>query len=106
MLRAAWRAYGDAIQLPLGSYKVCFFAKPDAVKHILVDNRDNYPRAKYQMRWLSRITGTGLVSSEGEHWRSRRHLMHKLFTARSVAGYTAIMASAVEDVAARWERRV
>jgi cytochrome P450 len=106
LLRDAWRAYGDAVQLPLGPYKVCFFARPDAVKRILVDNRENYPRAKYQMRWLSTFVGTGLVAAEGEHWRTRRHLMHKLFTARSVAGYTATMASAVEDVVARWDRRV
>lgn len=106
LLRDAWQTYGDAIQLPLGPYKVCFFAKPDAVKHILVDNRENYPRAKYMMRWLSKVMGSSLVATEGEQWRTRRHLMHKLFTAKSVAGYTASMAAAIDDVVRRWEHQV
>ena len=106
LLKDAWRTYGDAVQVPLGPYKLCFFAHPDAVKHILVDNRDNYPRAQYQIRWLSRIMGSSLVASEGEHWRKRRHLMHKLFTVKAVQGYATAMASAVQDVVESWERRV
>ena len=106
LLRDAWRTYGDAVQLPLGPYKVCFFGPADAVKHILVDNRENYPRAKYQMRWLSRVMGSSLVASEGEQWRTRRHLMHTLFTARAVAGYTDHMAAAIDGVVGRWERRM
>ena len=106
LLRDAWRAYGDAVQLPLGPYTVCFFARPDAVKHILVDNRDNYRRAQYQIRWLSRIMGTGLVASDGELWRHRRHLMHKLFTVKAVQGYATAMASAVQDVIGGWEGRL
>jgi len=106
LLRDAWQSYGDAVRLPLGPYPVCFFAHPDAVKHVLVDNRDNYPRAQYQIRWLSRIMGTGLVASDGEHWRNRRHLMHKLFTVKAVSGYATAMGSAVQDVVESWERRL
>ena len=106
LLRDAWRSYGDAVRLPMGPYTVCFFAQPDAVKHILVDNRDNYRRAQYQIRWLSRIMGTGLVVSDGELWRSRRHIMHKLFTVKAVQGYATAMASAVQDVVGSWERRL
>lgn len=106
LLRNAWRHYGDAVQLPMGHKTVCFFAHPDAVKHILVDNRDNYLRAQYQIRWLSRFIGTGLFVSDGELWRRRRHIMHKLFTARAVQGYTTAMSSAVQDVVDSWEGRL
>ena len=106
LLRDAWRSYGDAVQLPMGPYTVCFFAHPDAVKHVLVDNRDNYRRAQYQIRWLSRLIGTGLVVSDGELWRRRRHIMHKLFTVKAVQGYATAMASAVQDVVGSWERRL
>jgi cytochrome P450 len=106
LIREAWRTYGDVVRLPMGPYTVCFFAQPDAVKHILVDNRDNYPRAKYQMRWLSRGLGSSLVSSEGERWRRRRHLMHGPFTVKAVRGYATAMASAVQDVLEGWERRL
>ncbi len=106
LLRDAWRRYGDAVQLPIGPYTVCFFAEPDAVKHILVDNRDNYPRAQYQIRWLSRFMGTGLFATDGELWRRRRHIMHKLFTAKAVQGYATEMASAVQGVVDSWDHRV
>ena len=106
LLKDAWRTYGDAVQVPLGPYKAICFTHPDAVKQIMVEKRDNYPRAQYQIRWLSRILGTGLVSSEGELWRKRRHLMHKLFTVKAVQGYATSMASAVQDVIDGWERRL
>lgn len=106
LLKDAWRTYGDAVQIPLGPYKACFFAHPDAVKQIMVDKRDNYPRAKYQMRWLSRVMGASLVASEGDVWRTRRHLMHTLFTVKAVQGYATAMASAVQGVVGGWERRV
>jgi enediyne biosynthesis protein E7 len=106
LFKAAWQAHGDAVRLPLGPYSACLFVQPDAIKHILVDNRDNYPRAQYQIRWLGRVMGSGLVTSEGDHWRRRRHLMHKLFTAKAVGGYATAMASAVQDVVDDWGRRI
>jgi cytochrome P450 len=106
LIREAWRTYGDVVRLPLGPYTVCFFAQPDAVKHILVDNRQNYARAKYQIRWLERVLGSSLVSSDGERWRRRRHLMHGPFTVKAVRGYATAMASAVQDVMDGWERRL
>ena len=106
LLRDAWQTYGDVARLPMGPYTLAFFAHPDAVKHILVDNRDNYPRAKFQQRWSSRGLGTSLFSSVGEHHRRRRHLMHGPFTVKAVRGYAPAVASAVQEVIEDWERRV
>ena len=50
--------------------------------------------------------GTGLFVSEGELWRRRRHIMHKLFTAKAVQGYATAIASAVHDVVGSWDRRL
>ena len=68
-----WRMYGDVVQSKIGLTTTLFFARPEAVQRILVDNRDNYPRAREAMRSVARFLGEGLVSSEGAHWRRQRH---------------------------------
>src|SRR4051812_36212957 len=104
--RDAWRSHGDAVRLPMGPYTLCFFAHPDAVKHVLVDNRDNYPRGQFQLRWTSRGLGTGLLSTEGEEWRRRRHLMHGPFTVKAVRGYGTAVIAAAEELVEGWARRL
>src|SRR5215213_9926401 len=106
LLRSAWQTYGDAARLPMGPYTLCFFAHPDAVKHILVDKRDNYVRSEIHRRWASRGLGSGLFFSVGEQHRRRRHLMHGPFTVKAIRGYATAVASAVQVVVEEWERRL
>src|SRR5580658_6087737 len=45
---------------------------PAAIRHILVDNADNYHRTHASIRILRPITGDGLLLSTGEAWRHQR----------------------------------
>ncbi len=45
---------------------------PAAIRHILVDNADNYRRTHASIRILRPITGDGLLLSTGEAWRHQR----------------------------------
>jgi cytochrome P450 len=101
-----WRVYGDVVQARVGTTTTLFFARPEAAQRILVDNRDNYPRAQQAMRSVAKLLGDGLVSSEGAHWRRQRHFMQGPLAASAVPAYAPAIASAAEDVVAAWQQRL
>jgi cytochrome P450 len=101
-----WRTYGDVVQARLGTTTTLFFARPEGVQRILVDNRDNYPRSKEAIRSLAPMLGDGLVSSEGAHWRRQRHFMQGPFAVSAVPTYTPAIVSAVDVLLQTWDRRV
>jgi len=46
--------------------------EPSAIRHVLVDNPENYRRSPASIRILRPLTGNGLLLSEGEDWRLQR----------------------------------
>jgi len=52
---------------------------PNYVKHVLVDNENNYTRKKtYAI--FDEILGVGLITSEGEVWKKRRRIAQPAFS--------------------------
>ena len=45
---------------------------PDAIRHVLVDNHENYGRSVGAKRVLRPVLGTGLLMAEGKAWRHQR----------------------------------
>ncbi|MGI8665199.1 MAG: cytochrome P450 [Jatrophihabitans sp.] len=83
----AWAAteYGDAVRLPLGPKTLYFFNHPDHAKHVLADNAENYTKG-LGMVHARRALGDGLLTSEGELWRSQRRTIQPVFQAKRIAG--------------------
>ncbi|MFO1015160.1 MAG: cytochrome P450 [Caulobacteraceae bacterium] len=75
---------------------------PAAIKHILLDNMENWPKADLQLRFASMILGEGLLLSEGPVWRAHRKLMAPAFDPRSVAALAPMMAAAAATASAGW----
>ncbi|MFO1013878.1 MAG: cytochrome P450 [Caulobacteraceae bacterium] len=78
---------------------------PAAVKHVLLDNVANYPKHEMERRFFTALFGAGLLSIEGDLWRTHRRVMAPAFSPSSVASYAADMAGASEDFAARWAQQ-
>jgi cytochrome P450 len=77
--------------------------EPNAIRHILLDNADNYIKSEVGRRLLEPGLGRGLLTSEGETWRRHRRIMAPAFDPRSVAGYAPIMTDTAEALAAKWD---
>jgi cytochrome P450 len=101
-----WREYGDVAQARIGRTQVMFFARPEAVQRILVENRDNYARAAIAARTMADVVGDGLVVSEGAHWRRQRHFMQGPLATSTIPRYAPAMVAAVRDLLADWDKRV
>jgi cytochrome P450 len=105
-LLSLWREYGDVVQARLGRTTVVFFARPEAVQHILIDNRDNYVRARIAVRSVANLLGDGLVTSEGAHWRRQRHFMQAPLATSAIPAYAPAMLAATRDLLANWDSLV
>src|SRR5687767_2017342 len=53
---------------------------PDAIKRCLLDNAQNYERPRLIRRAMRSTIGEGLLTAEGESWRTQRRLMAPVFS--------------------------
>jgi cytochrome P450 len=84
VMTGAAATYGDAVRLPLGPKTLYFFNHPDHVRRVLTDNSTNYHKGIGLMH-ARRALGNGLLTSEGELWRSQRKVIQPVFQARRVS---------------------
>ena len=79
---------------------------PEGVKRVLFDNVANYPKTAMEKRFFSMLFGNGLLSSDGETWRTHRRAMAPAFDIRSIESYAPAMAGCAETFLARnWDTR-
>jgi cytochrome P450 len=74
---------------------------PDAIRHVLVDNYENYTRTPTGIRVLRPVLGEGLLISEGRAWKHQRRTLAPAFTPRAVAPLVPHMSAATDETIAR-----
>ena len=77
--------------------------EPGGVRHVLLDNAQNYRKSELSRRILEPGLGRGLITTDGELWRRHRRIMAPAFDPRSVAGYAPVMTEVTEEMLARWD---
>src|SRR5882757_2426422 len=70
---------------------------PDAIRHVLVDNYENYTRTPAGFRVLRPILGEGLLIAEGRAWKHQRRTLAPAFTPRAVTTLIPHMLAATDD---------
>jgi unspecific monooxygenase len=58
--------------------------RPGAIRHVLIDNAENYRRSAATVRLLYPIVGRGLFLAEGEDWREQRRTVAPSFAPRTL----------------------
>lgn len=77
---------------------------PAGIKQVLIDKVASYPKMDMENRFFRALFGDGLLSREGEAWRSHRRIMAPSFDPRSVAGYANAMAEASAEFGDGWAK--
>jgi hypothetical protein len=57
------------VKLRVAGRPLVLAASPDAIRHIMITQSDDYVRLPFGQRVLGPIVGKGLLVSEGEAWR-------------------------------------
>src|SRR4051794_32289272 len=71
--------------------------EPDAIRHVLVDNHENYTRTPFAFRVLRPLVGEGLLTAEGRAWKSQRRTLAPAFTPRAVLPLVPHMLAATDE---------
>src|SRR5436309_2168153 len=74
---------------------------PDAIRHVLVDNFENYTRTPAGFRVLRPILGEGLLIAEGRAWRYQRRTLAPAFTPRAVSTLVPHMIAVTDETIAK-----
>src|SRR3954447_8683605 len=74
---------------------------PDAIRHVLVDNFENYTRTPVSFRVLRPILGQGLLIAEGRSWKHQRRTLAPAFTPRAVMPLVPHMVAATDQTIAK-----
>jgi cytochrome P450 len=74
---------------------------PDAIKHVLVDNYENYSRTPAGIRVLRPILGRGVLIAEGRAWKHQRRTLAPAFTPRAVGTLIPHMVGAIDETVAK-----
>jgi cytochrome P450 len=74
---------------------------PDAIRHVLVDNYENYTRTPAAIRVLRPMLGEGLLIAEGKAWKHQRRTLAPAFTPRAVASLVPHMIAATDETIAK-----
>lgn len=77
---------------------------PEGIRHVLLENAVNYPKADVEHRILGPGMGNGLILSEGETWRAHRRIMAPAFDHRTVERYAPVMTDVARNLARRWQK--
>src|SRR3954463_3001267 len=72
----------------------------DAIRHVLVDNYENYTRTPTGIRVLRPMLGEGLLMAEGRAWKHQRRTLAPAFTPRAVTTLVPHMISAIDETLA------
>lgn len=79
---------------------------PRAIRRILLEAVDDYPKSEATKSILRPAIGNSLFVAEGAEWRWQRRAAAPAFSARNVAALTPVMTRAAEAASARLEAQV
>ena len=74
---------------------------PDAIRHVLVDNYENYVRTPAAIRVLRPVLGEGLLIAEGRAWKHQRRTLAPAFTPRAVMPLVPHMVAVTDETIAK-----
>ncbi|APU15747.1 MULTISPECIES: cytochrome P450 [Actinoalloteichus] len=104
LMSSAAARYGDASKLSIGPKSLYFFNHPDHAKHVLADNSANYHKGIGLVQ-ARRALGDGLLTSDGELWRTQRKVIQPAFQHRRITGQTGIVVDEAAKLVARLRSR-
>jgi len=95
-----WRDYGEFVRVRIvpGMYLYMLF-RPEDAEHVLVRNHRNYRKPDFFNKPLGSVAGRGLVTSDGELWKTQRKLAQPAFHRDRLAVLGVTMAETAEACA-------
>jgi cytochrome P450 len=75
---------------------------PEGVKHVLLDNVQNYVKSRQVQRTTGPALGNGLFNADGDSWKFQRRTTAPMFSMRHIAAFAPAMAMVAERHVGEW----
>lgn len=94
--------FGDIFRVKLGwSKSIVFTRNAKLIKHILQGHHRKYQKSPLQTVDLAKYIGHGILTSNGEHWRTHRRMVQPAFHKKKLNGLLHIMEKAIQKEISR-----
>ena len=92
-----FRKLGDTFRLQIGlNTSVLFSRDADLMEYVLQKNQKNYRKSKIQTKDLAKYIGKGLLTAEGDLWRTQRRLIQPAFHKKQLQNLLGAIKEAVQ----------
>jgi cytochrome P450 len=95
---------GGVVPLRIGLRRGHLVSDPAVVRHVLLDNIDNYDKRTPAFDGVRVVLGNGMLTSDGSFWRRQRRIAQPAFHGESVRHFGPIISRMAAEVAEDWER--
>ena len=93
-----FKKFGDIFRVKIGFGKTVVFTRnPELIKHILQKQHKKYYKSPLQTVDLAKYIGHGILTSNGEHWRTHRRMVQPAFHKHKLQGLMGIMRNAIQE---------
>ena len=90
--------FGDTFRFYIGGLKEAIVTiDPAVIQHVLKTNAGNYHKSEIQVKRMGHFLGKGLLTTEGEPWRTQRRLIQKGFDRRQLDALSSIMQDSLTE---------
>ena len=90
--------HGDTFRFYFGGVKEAIVTlNPVVIQHVLKTNSENYHKSEIQKKRMGHFLGKGLLTTEGEAWRTQRRLIQTGFERKQLEVLSSIMQDSLTD---------
>src|ERR1700739_4263796 len=99
--------HGDTFRFYFGGVKEAIVTvSPVVIQHVLKTNSDNYHKSEIQVKRMGHFLGKGLLTTEGEAWKTQRRLIQKGFAPKQLDALSTIMQDSLSESLADFDRQI
>jgi cytochrome P450 len=99
--------FGDTFWIRLGGLKEAMVTiDPDVIQHVLKTNAENYQKSEIQVKRMGHFLGKGLLTTEGEAWRTQRRLIQTGFDKKQLDALSSIMQDSLAESLRDFDRQI
>ncbi len=98
--------HGDTFRFYFGGIKEAIVTiNPVVIQHVLKTNSENYHKSHIQKKRMGHFLGKGLLTTEGEAWRTQRRLIQSGFERKQLEVLSSIMQDSLDDSLRDFDRQ-
>ncbi len=98
--------HGDTFRFYFGGVKEAIVTiNPVVIQHVLKTNSENYHKSEIQKKRMGHFLGKGLLTTEGEAWRTQRRLIQTGFERKQLEVLSSIMQDSLSDSLRGFDRQ-